>query len=170
VCQSHTGRLTGLWFLLNRPKGWILMNEWMWSTNPNKSVSYTSSSLRNLKVNAKCALVQALRLCTECTAHRGSRDIALLFHDHGTRRGWGVSFKPCPSFTPGKGPVPIVQEIGLAPGPAWTAAENLASTGIRSPDRPARSQSLYRLRYPAHCKICNITMYHRLKTSYFIIF
>jgi len=20
-CQSHTGRLTGLWFLLNRPKG-----------------------------------------------------------------------------------------------------------------------------------------------------
>jgi hypothetical protein len=26
VCQSHTGRLTGFWFLLNRPKGWILMN------------------------------------------------------------------------------------------------------------------------------------------------
>jgi hypothetical protein len=25
---------------------------------------------------------------------------------------------------------------------------NLASTGIRSPDRPARSQSLYRLSYP----------------------
>jgi hypothetical protein len=29
VCQRHTGRLTGFWFLLNRPKGWILMNEWM---------------------------------------------------------------------------------------------------------------------------------------------
>ena len=28
--------------------------------------------------------------------------------------------------------------------------ENLAPTGIRSPDRPARSQSLYRLLYPAH--------------------
>ena len=27
MCQSHTGRLTGFWFLLNRPKGWILMNE-----------------------------------------------------------------------------------------------------------------------------------------------
>ena len=26
----------------------------------------------------------------------------------------------------------------------------LSHTGIRSPDRPARSQSLYRLRYPAH--------------------
>ena len=27
---------------------------------------------------------------------------------------------------------------------------SLALTGIRSPDRPARSQSLYRVRYPAH--------------------
>ena len=38
-------------------------------------------------------------------------------------------------------------------GPVWTGAENLAPTGIRSLDRPARSQSLYRLRYPAHNKI-----------------
>jgi hypothetical protein len=37
---------------------------------------------------------------------------------------------------------------GWDPGPVWTGAENLASTGIRSPDRPARSESLYRLRYP----------------------
>jgi hypothetical protein len=28
--------------------------------------------------------------------------------------------------------------------------ENLAPTGIRSPDRPARNESLYRLRYPGH--------------------
>jgi len=35
----------------------------------------------------KVTLVQALRLCTGRTAHRGSRGIALLFHDHGTRRG-----------------------------------------------------------------------------------
>ena len=31
--------------------------------------------------------------------------------------------------------------------PVWTGAENLAHTGIRSPDRPARSELLYRLRY-----------------------
>jgi hypothetical protein len=36
---------------------------------------------------------------------------------------------------------------GWAPGPVWTGAENLVPTGIRSPDRPARSESLYRLRY-----------------------
>jgi len=53
-----------------------------------------------------------------------------------------------PLFTPGKDPVPIVQEAGRAPGPVWTGAENLASTGIRSPDRPARSDLVYRLRYP----------------------
>jgi len=32
----------------------------------------------------------------------------------------------------------------------WTGAENLAPTGIRSPVRPARRQSLYGLRYTAH--------------------
>ena len=41
----------------------------------------------NVKKKVKCTLVQALRLCTGRTAHRGSRVIALLFHDHGTRRG-----------------------------------------------------------------------------------
>ena len=59
---------------------------------------------------------------------------------------------PRPLFTPGKDPVPIVQEAGWAPGPVWTGAENLDPTRIRLPDRPARSQSLYRLSYPAHCK------------------
>jgi hypothetical protein len=49
------------------------------------------------------------------------------------------------AFTPGEDPVPIVQEAGWAPGPVWTGAPS----GIRSPDRPDRSESLYRLRYPA---------------------
>ena len=38
----------------------------------------------------------------------------------------------------------------MAPGPVWTGAGNLASSGIQSPDHPARSQSLYLLSYPAH--------------------
>jgi len=36
---------------------------------------------RKIKVKVKVTLVQALRLCTGRTAHRGSRGIALLFHD-----------------------------------------------------------------------------------------
>jgi hypothetical protein len=33
-------------------------------------------------------------------------------------------------------------------------ALNLAPTGIQSPDRPARSQSLYRLNYPGLRLLC----------------
>jgi hypothetical protein len=84
------------------------------------------------KVKVKCTLVQALSLCTGRKAHWGSRGIALTFFDQGTRRGWGVSVTPRPLFTPGKDPVPILQEAGWAPGLIWTGAENLAPTGIRS--------------------------------------
>jgi hypothetical protein len=59
-----------------------------------------------LKQSHNC-IVQALRLCTGRMAHRGSRGIALPFHDRGTRRGWGVSVTPRLLFTPGKDPVPI---------------------------------------------------------------
>jgi hypothetical protein len=55
--------------------------------------------------------------------------------------------RPC-LFIPRNGPIRMVQEAGWAPGPVWTGAENLASTGIRSADRPARSESLDRLRCP----------------------
>jgi len=99
---------------------------------------------------SKRTLVQTLRLCTSLMAHRGSRGITLLFLDHGTRRGWGVSVTPRSPFIPGKDPVPIVQEADWSPGPVWTVAENLALPEIRSPDHPARSQSLYPLRYPAY--------------------
>jgi len=103
------------------------------------------------KSKVKCTLVHALRLCTGRTAHRGSRSITLLFLDHGTSRVWEVSVTPQPIFTPGKDPVPNEQEAGWAPGPVWTGEENIVPIGIRAVDRPARRQSLYRLRYPAHC-------------------
>jgi len=41
---------------------------------------------RNITNKVKRTLVHVLRLCTGRTAHRGSRGIALLFLDHGTRR------------------------------------------------------------------------------------
>ena len=54
---------------------------------------------------------------------------------------------PRPLYPRERDTVPIVQETGWAPGPVSTGGEKLASTGIRSPDRPARSESLYRLSY-----------------------
>ena len=64
------------------------------------------------KVKVKCTLVQTLRLCTGRTAHRGSRGIALPFHDHGTRRGWGVSVTPQPLFSPGKSRYLLYRRLG----------------------------------------------------------
>ena len=51
------------------------------------SLQESFTAMSYLVVKIKRTLVQALRLCTGRTAHRGSRDIALLFLDHGTRRG-----------------------------------------------------------------------------------
>jgi hypothetical protein len=84
----------------------------------------------NKSVKVKCTLLQALRLCTGRMAHRGSRGIVLLFYDHGTRRGLGGQHHVWPLFTPGKDPVPIVQEAGWAPELVWRSAENFAPTGI----------------------------------------
>jgi hypothetical protein len=60
---------------------------------------------------------------------RWSRGIALLIRDLSTRRGGWLASRPG-RFTPGKDPVPIVQEAGWAPGPVLTCAKNLAPTGI----------------------------------------
>jgi hypothetical protein len=58
-----------------------------------------------------------------------------------------VNSTPRPLYRRERDAVPILQEAGWAPGPVWTAAENLAPTGVRSPDRPTRNESLYRLSY-----------------------
>ena len=82
-------------------------------------------------------------------AQRVGRGIALLFHDHGTRRGWVVSSTPRPHFTPGKDPVLILQEAGWAPGPVWTGGKSRPHRDS-IPGHPAHSQSQYRLNYRAH--------------------
>ena len=58
-----------------------------------------------------------------------------------------VSSTPWPHVTPGKDPVPILQEVVWAPGPVWTGGKS-RSHRDSIPDRPGRSQSLYRLSYP----------------------
>ena len=64
-----------------------------------------------LKVKVKCTLVQALRLCTGRTAHRGSRGIALPFHDHGTRRVEGSASRPGRSLPPGNPRYPLYRRL-----------------------------------------------------------
>ena len=58
--------------------------------------------------------------------------------------GWVVNARPRPLYP--------LERLGTHFIGGWvgprTGAENLAYIGIRSPDRPARSESLYRLGYP----------------------
>jgi hypothetical protein len=74
---------------------------------------------------------------------------------------WGVWSTLRPGrFKSGNDSVPIVQEAGWAPGPVRTGADNLTPTGIRSPVRSARRESLYRLRYPgSQDRQCTIKQY-----------
>jgi len=79
------------------------------------------------------------------TGHKGSgtEEVQLKsFFNLGAK--WGGWSSPRPGrITPGKAPVPIVQEAGWSPGAGWTDAGNLTPTRIRSPDHPASSESLY---------------------------
>ena len=133
------------------------------------------SSLRDditiLKVKVKVTLVQTLRLCTGRTAHRGSRSIALPFHDHDTRSGLGVSVTPRPLFIPRKDPALIVQEAGWTPGPVWTVAKNLAPpTGFDLRTAQTVVHSLYRLSHPAHILQYDLRLTHWGRVTQICVF
>ena len=103
----------------------------------------TAHIRRKVKGKVKCSRYRP------GVAQRVGKVIALLFHDRGTRRGRVVSSMPRPHFTHGKDSVPILQKAGWAPGPVWTGGKSRPHRDS-IPDRPARSQSLYRLSYLAH--------------------
>ena len=109
-------------------------------------IVYIQPCYETLNLTTYITCIQSDHVTGPVVAQRVGRGIALLFHDCGTRRRCVVSVTPRPYFTPRKDPVPIVQEAEWVPGPVWTGGKS-RPTGIRSPDRPARSQSLYRLSY-----------------------
>jgi hypothetical protein len=75
---------------------------------------------------------------------RVSRVIALLFHDRGTRIGVsGQQHAPAALY-------PLERPGTHFTGDRMGPRAGLDGRKISIPDRPARSQSLYRLSYPAH--------------------
>jgi len=60
----------------------------------------------------KCTPVQALSLCTGRKAHKGSRGVALIFLDHGTRTGEWSASRPGRSLPPGKTRYPLYRRLG----------------------------------------------------------
>ena len=127
------------------------------STKQHQQTGYclNSHGLNTWLKHRFCPLKGTNLVCKKCSSYRPGvaqtvgRGIALLFHDCGTRRGWVVSSTPRPYFTSGKDLVPILREAGWAPEPVWMGRKSHPH-GDSIPDHPARSQSLYRLSYPAH--------------------
>jgi len=49
-----------------------------------------------------------------------------------------------------RAPLLFVHEAGWASESVRTSSENVVSTGVRIPDHPTHSESLYQLRYSGH--------------------
>jgi hypothetical protein len=110
------------------------MSPWFFVASDSSMCPGVDSALKNeylVKPGGKGA--RCVRLTTYHLHVQMSRNLGAL-----------ISWNPVVLFRPVMGQLlPNVQEAGWAPGPVWTGAESIASTGFRSPDRPARSESLY---------------------------
>ena len=83
-------------------------------------------------------------------AQRVGRGIALLFHDHGTRRGWVVSSTPRPTLPPSKTRYPLYRRLVGRQGLSGRA-EKLSPPGFDPRTVQTVAQSINRLSYPANC-------------------
>ena len=58
--------------------------------------------------------------------------------------------------------LPIIQEAGWTSGQVWTlekSRDSLHSIGVRTPNHPARGESLYRLSCPGPKQVCVVEYY-----------
>ena len=74
---------------------------------------------------------------------------------------WSAA-RPGRNLSPGKTRYPLYRRLGGPPGPVWTGGKSrLHQDSI--PDRPARSQSLYWLSYPAHTLKCTLILFFHIQ-------
>ena len=71
---------------------------------------------------------------------------------------WSAA-RPGRNLPLGKTRYPFYRKAGWAPGPVWTGRRSRPHRNS-IPDLPTRSQSLYRLSYPAHRTLCSQTNYN----------
>jgi hypothetical protein len=101
---------------------------------------YEDSRFRNLR--GKFTLQQTTK------ALKGSRCIALLFLNPRLYVGVGGQRHALAALPPGKIRYPLYRRLGGPRGQSGRVRKISPPLGIRSPDRPAHSKSLYRLKYP----------------------
>jgi hypothetical protein len=118
-----------------------------WCSSPLGEHKYLSTHGKNITVVTTRfhPFLQATK------ALRESRGIALLcFQASALEGGEGSASRPGRFLPPGKTRYPLYRRLDGPQGRSGRVRKISPPTGIRSPDRPARSHSLYRLSYPAH--------------------
>jgi hypothetical protein len=127
-----------------------------------KGLNFVST---DYKVKVKVTLVQALRLCTGRTAHRGSRCIALPFHDHDTRRGEGSASRPGRSLTPGKTRYPLYRRLRGSQGRSGQAQKISRPSGFDH-----RTVQPVASRYIDYATRPTIRIYIRTNRCWFLVY
>jgi len=74
--------------------------------------------------------INSMKFCTGRSAHSGSRGIALLFIDHGTRGGEGSTSRPGRSLPPGKTRYPLYRRLGGPQGQSGQVRKISPSPGF----------------------------------------
>jgi hypothetical protein len=69
-----------------------------------------------------------------------------------SRLGWVVNATSLAAVTPWKRPGTLGLGGWVCPGPVWTGEKIIAPVGIRSPDRAACGESLYRFCFPGQSR------------------
>jgi len=82
--------------------------------------------------------------------------------------GEGSAPRPGRTLPPGKIQYPLYRRLGGPQGRSGQVQKISPPTRIRSPDRPAHSQSLYRLSYRAHTRYVVCNKYQVLNTRHWI--
>ena len=85
-----------------------------------------------------------------------------LFLASALEEGEGSASRPGRTLLPGNTRYALYRRLGGTQGRSGLVRKTSPPTGIRSPDRPTRRQSLYRLRYTAHSRplyMCSLSIY-----------
>jgi hypothetical protein len=88
--------------------------------------------------------------CTGRTAHRRSRGIAPVFHDHDTRRGEGSASRPGRSLPSWKTRYPLYRRLGGPQGRSGQVRKISPPPGFEPRTVQPVVSRIYRLRYPAN--------------------
>jgi len=141
VCTAsfNTKVISSIWFLKQchcyRITRYVMVAQHvLYEYKINLQIYFTSNLKRKYTLYRHWGSVQAVRSLSWPTALEGGEETA-----------------SCPgrSLPPGKTRYPLYRRLGGPQGRSGQVRKISPPTGIQSPDRPVRSQSLYRLSYPS---------------------